>query len=101
MGITSNRAVWEAETSGVELLEITIGQMLDRQAETYPDREALVYNYPEIGLDMRLTYRQLRDITNHLAKGLMALGIEKGEHVAVWASNVPEWIFLQMALARI
>lgn len=101
MAITGKQAIWEAETDGVALLEMTIGQLLDRQAERYPDREALVYNYPEIGLDMRLSYAQLRDITNHLARGLMALGIEKGEHVAVWASNVPEWILLQMALARV
>ncbi|MDE1376907.1 AMP-binding protein, partial [Bacillus licheniformis] len=35
------------------------------------------------------------------AKGLLALGIQKGEHVAIWASNIPEWILLQFATARI
>src|SRR6185503_19061343 len=38
---------------------------------------------------------------NRIAKGLIALGIEKGEHVGVWATNVPEWIFLELALAKI
>lgn len=101
MGITGNKAIWERETDGVELLDMTIGQMLDQQARVYPDHEALVYNYPERGLDLRLTYRQYRDEANRVAKGLLALGIEKGEHVAVWAPNVPEWILLEMALAKI
>src|SRR5205085_5165917 len=41
------------------------------------------------------------DEVNRLAKGLLALGIERGEHVAVWATNVPEWVFLEIALAKI
>jgi fatty-acyl-CoA synthase len=52
-------------------------------------------------LQLRLTYSQYRDEANRLAKGLLALGIEKGEHIAVWAPNVPEWALLQMALAKI
>ncbi len=101
MGIHGNLAVWEAETEGLELLDITIGDMLDKQAERYPEREAVVYAYPELGLELRWTYCQYRDEANRLAKGLLALGIEHGEHVAVWAPNLPEWILLQMALAKI
>ena len=101
MGIRSDRAIWEAESEGLELIELTIGDLLDQQAAARPDREALVYRYPELGLDLRLTYRQYRDEVNRLAKGLLALGIEKGEHVAVWATNVPEWLMLMMALAKI
>lgn len=101
MGITGEQAIWEAETEGLELLHVTIGDMLDQQARQYADREALVYHYPERGLQLRLTYRQYRDEANRLARGLLALGIEKGEHVAVWAPNVPEWALLQMALAKI
>lgn len=85
MGITTDRAFWEAESENVKLLHMTIGEMLDQQALAYPDREALVYNYPELGLHLRLTYHQYRDEANRLAKGLLALGIEKGEHIAVWA----------------
>ena len=66
-----------------------------------PGKEALVYNYPEIGLDLRLTYCQYKHEVDRLAKGLLALGIEKGEHVAVWATNIPEWVFLEIALAKI
>ena len=101
MGITGDRAIWEAESEGFELLHITIGDLVDQQAAVLPDKEALVYHYPERGLDVRLTYRALRDEVNRVARGLLALGIEKGEHVAIWAPNVPEWIFLQLALAKI
>jgi fatty-acyl-CoA synthase len=101
MVVKGDRAIWEAESEGVELLHTTIGELLEQQAQRRPDKEALVYNYPEIGLNLRLTFRQYRAEVDRLSKGLMALDIAKGEHVAVWAPNVPEWIFLQLALARI
>jgi fatty-acyl-CoA synthase len=101
MGITGDRAVWEAESRGIELIHLTIGDLLDQQAAIRPDKEALVYHYPEMGLDLRLTYRQYLDAVNRLAKGMLALGIERGENVAVWATNVPEWILIEVALAKI
>jgi fatty-acyl-CoA synthase len=101
MGIHTDKAIWEAETEGLELLDLTIGDLLDRQAEAFPDREALVYNYPEIGLDLRLTHREYQTEANRLAKGLMAIGIAPGEHIAIWATNVPEWALLEMAAAKI
>ena len=101
MGIVGDRAIWEAESRGIELLDLTIGELFDRQCQANPDKEALVYNYPELGLDLRLTYRQYKEEVNRLAKGLLALAIEKGEHVAVWAANVPEWVMLEIALAKI
>ncbi|MGE0885013.1 MAG: AMP-binding protein [Blastocatellales bacterium] len=101
MAIRENLAHWEAEDFGVELIDLTLGELFDQRAAELPDKEALVYNYPELGLNLRLTYGQYRDTVNQLAKGLMAMGVEKGDHVAVWATNVPEWIFLQMALAKI
>lgn len=101
MAIKSDLAHWEAEDFGIELIDLTVGNLLDQRAGEIPDKEALVYNYPEFGLELRLTYGQYRDVVNQLAKGLMALGIEKGDHVAVWATNLPEWVFLEMALAKI
>lgn len=101
MDITTNRAFWQAKSTNIELLHTTIGDLLDQQADFFPDKEALVYAYPERGLDLRLTYRELRDEVNLVARGLLGLGIEQGEHVAVWAPNVPEWIFLELALAKI
>jgi fatty-acyl-CoA synthase len=93
MSIHTDKAVWEAETEGLELL--------DQQAEALPDTEALVYRYPEIGVNLRLTHRQYQAEANRLAKGLMAIGIAPGEHIAIWATNVPEWALLQMAAAKI
>lgn len=101
MAIKGDRAIWEAESRGIELIDITIGELFDRQCQANADKEALVYNYPEIGLDLRLDYLHYKDEVDRLAKGLLALGIEKGQHVAVWATNVPEWVFLEIALAKI
>ena len=101
MGIKGDRAVWQAESRGIELVHQTIGELLDQRAAERPDKEALVYSYREIGLDLRMSFRECRDEVNRLARGLLALGIERGEHVAVWATNVPEWVFLEIALAKI
>ncbi|MFN0112197.1 MAG: AMP-binding protein [Blastocatellia bacterium] len=101
MSLKNNLAHWEAEPFGTELIELALGDLLDRRAEEVPDKEALVYHYPEFGLDLRMNYRQYRDAVNQLAKGLMALGIEKGDHIAVWATNVPEWVFLELAVSKI
>ena len=101
MAIRENLAHWEAEPFGTELIDMTLGDLLDRRAEELPDKEALVYHYPEIGLELRMNYRQYRDVVNQLAKGLMALGIEKGDHIAVWATNVPEWVFLELAVSKV
>src|SRR5262245_19904464 len=101
MGVSPDKAIWEAESEGLALLDLTIGDLLDRQAEAFADVEALVYSYPEIGLNLRLTYRQYQVEANRLAKGLLALGVEPGEHVAIWATNTPEWALLQTAAAKI
>lgn len=101
MGIQNNLAHWEAEPFGTELIEMTLGDLLDKRANEIPDKEALAYCYPEFGLEFRMNYRQYRNTVNQLAKGLMALGIEKGDHIAVWATNVPEWVFLEMAVSKI
>lgn len=101
MAIKDNLAHWQAEDFGVELIDLTLGDLLDQRAAEIPDREALVYHYPELGLEWRLNYRQYRAEVNRLAKGLVALGIKQGDHVAVWATNVPEWVFLEMALAKL
>lgn len=78
-------------------LTFTIGGLLDHMAERFPDNEALVYH--ERGL--RYTYRQLNDVCRNVAKGLLSMGIRKGDHVSIWAYNVPEWVVLQFATAKI
>lgn len=103
MGMTNDGlSYWQAETS-TPLLEGTIGDLLDNCAEEFATQEAVVYScYPEFGgaLDIRWTYREYRDRANAVAKGLMALGLRKGDHIAVWAGNLPEWPLLQMAAAK-
>ena len=78
------------------MIEKTIGQILDETAEKYPDNDALVY------LDgPRYKYKEFKEICDNMAKGLMNLGVKKGDHVAVWGYNVPEWVILQFATAKI
>ncbi|MCY8023191.1 AMP-binding protein [Bacillus licheniformis] len=79
-----------------ELLHLTIGKLLEKIAADAPDHEAVVY--PDRGL--RYTYREFDQLCRKVAKGLMALGIDKGEHVAIWASNTPEWLTAQFASAK-
>ncbi|MFK5954740.1 MAG: AMP-binding protein [Desulfobacterium sp.] len=79
------------------LREITLGQILDKTVKEYPDNEAIVY----VDRNFRLTYRQFAEVVDEMAKGLMALGIKKGEKVAIWATNIPYWVTLQFATAKI
>lgn len=76
---------------------LTIGRMLRGTARRHPGQDALVF--PQF--DHRRTYRQLDDDVDDVARSLLALGIQKGEHVAVWATNWPQWVLLQFATARI
>lgn len=80
-----------------ELREWTLGQVLDHTVARYPDNDAVVY--PDRGY--RLTWREFGELVDTFAKGLMALGVQKGEKVAVWATNVPYWVALQFATAKI
>ena len=79
------------------LQELTLGQILDRTVERFPDNPAIVY----VDRDFRLTYREFSRVVDETAKGLMALGVQKGEKVAVWATNIPFWVTLQFATAKI
>ncbi|MFL1994753.1 AMP-binding protein [Lysinibacillus irui] len=79
-----------------ELVYQTIGQLLDEQSKKYPQNEALVY----ADRDLRMTYEQLNYQARLVARGLMGLGIEKGDHIAVWTTNVPEWVQLQFGTGK-
>ncbi|ALX47886.1 AMP-binding protein [Lentibacillus amyloliquefaciens] len=78
------------------LLNLTVGEILEKQVNSYPHHEAIVY--PELSL--RKTYQEFDEMVNMAAKGFMALGIEKGENVAIWADNKPEWITSQFATGK-
>jgi len=76
--------------------DVTVGQLLTRLAASIPTNEALVY--ADRGL--RYTFSDLEKEARLIARGLIAAGVKRGDRVAVWATNVPEWIVLQFALAK-
>jgi fatty-acyl-CoA synthase len=76
---------------------LTIGAALRQTAERFPARDALVF--PQAGV--RLTWAQLDAAVDRAARGLLALGFRRGDHLGVWSTNWPEWVILQFATARI
>ena len=75
---------------------LTIGEALREVARRHPDNDALVF--PEY--DFRVTYAEYDRLVDDVARGLIAIGIEAGDHVAVWPTNRPEWVLLQLGTAR-
>ncbi|WP_430510342.1 AMP-binding protein [Gottfriedia solisilvae] len=78
------------------LLDVTIGKLLEEKANLHPEHEAVVY--ADRGL--RMSYKQFDNHCRKVAKGLMNLGIQKGDHIAVWSSNTPEWLTTQFATGK-
>ena len=76
--------------------DVTVGDLLTRLAAALPNREALVY-----ADGPRWSFAALDAEARTIARGLMALGVAPGERVVLWATNVPEWVVLQFALAKI
>ncbi len=75
----------------------TIGDVLDRQVERFAERDALV----NVETGERYTYAEFRDEVERVARGLMALGIQRGHHVGIWATNYSQWVLTQFATAKI
>jgi fatty-acyl-CoA synthase len=76
--------------------DLTVGELLTRLAAALPQHDALVYEGQP-----RYTFAALDREARVIARGLMALGVEQGERVVLWATNVPEWVVLQFALAKV
>jgi fatty-acyl-CoA synthase len=85
------------EETVTEFFHCTVGDLLEQTARKYPDRDALIYS----DRDLRYSYRELNARVDRLAKGMHALGIGKGDHVGIWATNVPDWPIIFYAAARI
>src|SRR5690606_34971334 len=81
----------------IELIDYTLGQMLEKWAKEEPNNDFMVY--PDRGL--RLTYAELNDRVTQMAKGFMEIGVTKGSHVGIWANNVPDWLTIMFATAKI
>ena len=83
--------------STLPLFERTIGEWLEKWANETPNKEAIVYS----DRNLRFTYAQLNQRVDNLAKGFMELGVTKGSHVGIWATNVPDWLTVLYACAKL
>ena len=82
----------------MEFIELTIGEWMDKIAAEHPDQPAVIYTDK---FDYRRTYREFNDEIDQTAKAFLALGIKRGDHVAVWATNYPQWMLTLYACAKI
>ena len=94
----SNRAgtgnfIWKKDV----LIDKTFSQVLDSMVEEFPDQYAFKYTT----LDYTRTYAQFRDDVDTFARSLISLGVKAGHHVAVWATNVPQWYIAFWAVTKI
>ncbi len=80
----------------MELYNRTLGELLDQQVQLYGQKEAVIY--PEKGI--RWTFRGFQEEVCKAAKGLIRLGIKKGDHLSIWATNQPEWLITQFATGK-
>jgi len=81
----------------MQLLDYTLGSILEKYAFETPDQEFMVY--PD--RDLRFTYSEFNERVNKLAKGLMYIGVGEGDKVGIWANNVPDWLTFMFATAKI
>ena len=77
--------------------ELTLGAYLERQVTARPDHPFVAY--PDRGL--RFSYREFGERVDQLARGLIAIGVGRGDHVGLWARNVPDWLTVLFATAKI
>jgi fatty-acyl-CoA synthase len=83
--------------SSTPLLGTTIGEALNRAAAEFANRDALISCHQ----DLRYTYGELLDEVNRVARGLLALGVQRGDRVGIWSPNVAEWVVTQYAAAKV
>ena len=79
------------------ILNYTFPDILDRICEQFPNQYA--FRYTE--LDYTRTYPEFRDDVDNFARSLLAMGVKKGDHVAIWATNVPQWYITFWATTKI
>jgi len=100
---TFDHAYYNRDKSGTfvwkkyDVIDATFSDVLDTMAETYPDQYA--FKYPT--LDYSRTYEQFRRDVDECAAALISLGVKAGEHVAVWATNIPQWFITFWATTKI
>lgn len=89
----AGRFVWKKDA----LIEKTFSQVLDTMAEEFPDQYAIKYTT----LDYTRTYAQFRDDVDTFARALIDMGVRAGSHVAVWATNIPQWYIAFWAVTKL
>ncbi|MBO5927341.1 MAG: AMP-binding protein, partial [Clostridia bacterium] len=80
-----------------DVLDLTFSQVLDKMVEYYPDQYAFKYTT----LDYTRTYSEFREDVDRVAAALISLGVKAGHHVAVWATNIPQWFITFWATVKI
>ncbi|MFD2972656.1 AMP-binding protein [Peribacillus deserti] len=78
------------------MLQVSIGQLLEDVAARQPKTEAMVY----ADRNLRYSYEEFNSVCRDAARGLMSLNIEKGDHIAIWAANTPEWLISQFSTGK-
>jgi fatty-acyl-CoA synthase len=78
-------------------IQETLGDLLARQAASFPDKDFIVF----ADRNLRFTYAEFDARVDTLARGLLAIGIGTGDHVGIWATNVPDWLTYLFAVSRI
>ena len=89
----NGKYVWKKEL----LIDCTFPQVLDRMVEEFPDQYAFKYTT----LDYTRTYSEFRDDVDTFARALIAMGVRAGHHVAVWATNIPQWYIAFWATTKL
>ncbi len=89
----TGKFVWKKDM----LIDCTFPQVLDRMVEEFPDRLAFKYTT----LDYTRTYYEFRKDVDNFARALVSLGVKAGHHVALWATNVPQWYIAFWATTKI
>src|SRR5262245_9298405 len=75
---------------------LTFPRVLARTVERFGDHDALVFPW----LSFRRSYREFQEDVREIARSLLALGVQRGEHVGIWATNWPQWVITQFAVAQ-
>ncbi|MBP3940968.1 MAG: AMP-binding protein [Christensenellaceae bacterium] len=89
----TGKYVWPKET----IIDLTFPQVLDRMVEEFPDQYAFRYTT----CDYTRTYKEFRDDVDTFTRSLIAMGVKPGDHVAIWATNIPAWYLTFWATVKI
>lgn len=89
----TGKYVWRKE----RLIDYTFPQVLDRMVEEFPDQYCFRYTT----LPYTRTYAEFRDDVDTFARSLIAMGVKPGDHVAIWATNIPQWYITFWATTKI